>query len=474
MVNGAVDTKHVQFHGKHSRGCCFKSGVDPKTYGYEGKEDEMDQRDVADADETENMDPNRDLDDLEEPVAKKQATRAINCQEEMRCRIVDLVNSEHSFPPKKIHDIVQKEMDEKYPKGHIPMRFKTAINLAKNTKAGMNIGDKISTVENSREYNRDPVTEMPFLQSSMRCPNPDPKEDHLKIMLFANHELLGYLKLRDLDVYVNATFNCVPHPFTQCLIFMIYDMATSSYVPIVYALMDSKCKEAYWHVFNQIIVLSGWKLQVKTFCTDFERALFDEMKTQFGGKDGGTHIECFFHLKQAWRKYLLKKCHIDRETVKVAMRVGMLDLLCVIPAGEVESHGIPYLRSLLGANLTLREHKKWEKFWQYFERQWLRIVSSWNIAHMDNDDDGERYDLINRTNNGLERYNRHYNGLFDSKPDLFQFVRILQQETRNQVQKLDDIRKGRRNKVDRDLVTIPLIPNAYIDFRDSYNLRPVR
>jgi hypothetical protein len=28
--------------------------------------------------------------------------------------------------------------------------------------------------------------------------------------------------------------------------------------------------------------------------------------------------------------------------------------------------------------------------------------------------------------------------------------------------------------VDRDLVTIPLIPNAYFDFRDSYNLRPVR
>ena len=32
----------------------------------------------------------------------------------------------------------------------------------------------------------------------------------------------------------------------------------------------------------------------------------------------------------------------------------------------------------------------------------------------------------------------------------------------------DSARKGRRNEVDRDLVMIPLIPNAYFDFRESY------
>lgn len=459
MIDGAVDTDHAHFHGKHSRGCCVKSGVDPNTYDYEGKAEEL--CDVAD--EIEN-DPNAMVLD-HEPVAKKQARRAIDCQEEMKTRIVDLVNSEHSLPPKTIHDMVRKEMDLKYPMGHIPLRVETAINLVKNTKAGMNIGDKISTVENSKEYNRDPVTNMPFMQTSMRCPHPDPQEDHLKIMIFANHELLGLLKLRQLDVYVDATFDCVPHPFTQCLIFMIYHRETSSYVPIVYALMDSKCKEAYWHVFNQIVVLSQWKLQVKTYCTDFERALLDQMKIQFGGPDGGTHIGCFFHLKQAWRKYLLEKCHIDRETVKVAMQVGMLDLLCVIPADEVSAHGIPYLRSIFGANLSVRELEKWEKFWQYFERQWMPILSSWNVAHLEND--GECYDVINRTNNGLERYNRHYNGLFLTKPDLFQFVRILQQETRNQVQKIDDVRKGRRKEVERDEVTIPQIPIGYYSFKDS-------
>ena len=85
------------------------------------------------------------------------------------------------------------------------------------------------------------------------------------------------------------------------------------------------------------------------------------------------------------------------------------------------------------------------------------------------DDDGKSYDLINRTNNGLERYNRHFIGLFETKPDLFQFIRILQHETRYQVKKLSDIWKVRRREVDRDLVTIPQIPNSYYDWKGNYD-----
>jgi hypothetical protein len=52
--------------------------------------------------------------------------------------------------------------------------------------------------------------------------------------------------------------------------------------------------------------------------------------------------------------------------------------------------------------------------------------------------------------------------LFETKTNLFEFVRILQCDTRYQVENLSDIRKGRRREVDRDLVIIPQIPNAYI------------
>jgi len=39
--------------------------------------------------------------------------------------------------------------------------------------------------------------------------------------------------------------------------------------------------------------------------------------------------------------------------------------------------------------------------------------------------DGTFFDVVNRTNNGLERYNRHFNGLFNKskRPSLLEFVK---------------------------------------------------
>ena len=78
--------------------------------------------------------------------------------------------------------------------------------------------------------------------------------------------------------------------------------------------------------------------------------------------------------------------------------------------------------------------------------------------------DGTSYDLVNRTNNGLERYNRHFNGLFNKKPSLLEFVQIVEEESRFQDQKNTDIRCGRRNEVEREEWTIPVGPQAYLTF----------
>ena len=48
-----------------------------------------------------------------------------------------------------------------------------------------------------------------------------------------------------------------------------------------------------------------------------------------------------------------------------------------------------------------------------------------------------------RTNNGLERYNRTLSDLFDHlSPSLINFIEILELESRDQLDKLDNIRKG--------------------------------
>jgi len=194
-----------------------------------------------------------------------------------------------------------------------------------------------------------------FLQVSMSFPNPVDGEDPIRIMIFGNPALSGMLKNPGLDVFVDATFDCTPHPFSQCLIFMIYDHSTSNYVPILYILMTSKCMEAYWHAFNQIVAISQLSIKVRTYCTDFEVTMMKQMDIMFGGPGGGTHIGCFFHLKQAWRKYLIEKCHLSKEHVTNAMQIGMLDLLCIKPIGEVEEYRIPYLRSILEKDASKRD-----------------------------------------------------------------------------------------------------------------------
>ena len=78
--------------------------------------------------------------------------------------------------------------------------------------------------------------------------------------------------------------------------------------------------------------------------------------------------------------------------------------------------------------------------------------------------DGTSYDLVNRTNNGLERCNHTFNGLFNKRPSLLEFVQIVEKESRFQDQKNTDIRCGRRKEVEREERTIPVVPQAYLDF----------
>jgi hypothetical protein len=332
----------------------------------------------------------------------------------------------------------------------------------------LNFGDAVSTVENTPDYYQMADNERSFLQVSMTFPNPVVGENPIRIMIFGNPGLIGMLKTPFLDVFVDATFDCTPHPFLQCLIFMIYDHSTSSYVPILYALMTSKCTEAYWHVFNQIVAISQWTIKVCTYCTDFEVAMMKEMDVMFGGPGGGTHIGCFFHLKQAWRKRLIEKCHLSKEHVTNAMQIGMLDLLCVLPHEQVEEYGIPYLRSILEKDASKKDIDKWQTFWNYFLRQWMPILWRWNISQKEGPD-GSFFDVVNRTNNGLERYNRHFNRLFNKRPSLLEFVQIVEKESRFQDQKLNDIRYGRRKEVEREERTIPVVPVAYSDFLNLRN-----
>ena len=104
---------------------------------------------------------------------------------------------------------------------------------------------------------------------------------------------------------------------------------------------------------------------------------------------------------------------------------------------------------------------QWDQLWAYFDRQWMPILDSWNMC----EEDGTMKDVVNRTNNGLERYNLRYNGIFPSKPNLVTYVTKLEEESRWQYGRLESIRQGKEAPPVYSEKTIPEIPNDYILFK---------
>ena len=90
----------------------------------------------------------------------------------------------------------------------------------------------------------------------------------------------------------------------------------------------------------------------------------------------------------------------------------------------------------------------------------MPILDNWNLAEAY----GNYKEIINRTNNGLERYNRHYNELFaKGQPSLIEFIQTLEEESCYQAARLEAIRKNKKAPPTYQGVTIPEIPDGYKD-----------
>ncbi len=456
IVDGKVRYDQLYEIGAHTKGCCEQVGRDVEEYEYYNKPKQLQTS-------LEGGDVDGDVVD-DAGVIKEESM--VNVTQEMYMRTRELATDPNlrTKGPKDIWPIIKDEMDIKYPSStgllwHGMLRDQVT-RLVSHTRNELGMGNSVSTIENTLEYSQ--MTDAPwsFLRFSATLPDPDNEPEMMRFMMFGNPEVTRLLKMPQVDIFMDATFDCCPHPFYQCLIVMVYDPTTSLYVPVLYCLMTRKNKWLYWQVFSQVVVNSDWGMNVRTFTTDFELALMGQAEHQFGK---GKHIGCFFHLKQAWRRYLTKNLRMDPAAIKVAMEVGGLDLLCIIPRYEIVKYGIPYVRAKVESGQSAETITKWNKFWEYFNHQWLKVVpiSSWNICEKD----GEYVDFVNRTNNALERYNRRFNSLFPKKPSLIEFVQVVENESRAYAEDLRQVRTKRRGENLRDDPTIPTIDPAYYAFK---------
>ena len=108
---------------------------------------------------------------------------------------------------------------------------------------------------------------------------------------------------------------------------------------------------------------------------------------------------CLLYWKQEiWRRIKVKGIGIRDEQVSMTMTRNVMDILTIIPRGEIATKGIPFVIYILEPNLGAEDLEKWGKFWTYLNSYWLSsidFVATWNIHNKDEN----YFDLENRINN---------------------------------------------------------------------------
>ena len=255
--------------------------------------------------------------------------RVLNVTQEMMKTTDGLARDTLTLAQSKVWEQTKAKMDEKYPDGWTGIQKEAVVRRVRKARAGLNNGDAFQALLSSKLiYMTD--SNRKFLQFNACYPEINAKGSTSlnRLMIFGHPLLIELLKDGRVDLFIDATFDCCPHPFYQCLIIMAFDKRTDVYVPVLYILMSNKSEALYYQALCQVAILSDHKLDVHSYTTDFERAIINSCELYF---PEGFHNGCLFHLKQAWRRYLITKLAFLAQDINLAMKVGVLDLLCIIP-----------------------------------------------------------------------------------------------------------------------------------------------
>ncbi len=277
-----------------------------------------------------------------------------------------------------------------------------------------------------------------------------------KIVGFGHPDLIQLVHSGSVNCFIDATFKCVPKGYEQCLVFMIRENRTGMYIPIFHILMTSKKEDSYFHAIQNIISACQWRLEAKSVTVDFEKALMKAVMQQF--RD--TPINgCLFHFKQALKRKL-KDIAMPKE--KISELLCKLNILTQISKSEIELKGIQYIRSEINESGL---ETKYNEFWRYFIDTWMKLFppNLWNVSELLNDEDSEI--IANRTNNGLERYNRTLNENFQvAHPTIAVFVQVIKKLQLDCLKSYNEILRGTRKRSNHQDVTVFDVPSSYNSF----------
>ncbi len=81
-------------------------------------------------------------------------------------------------------------------------------------------------------------------------------------------------------MFVDATFDIVPHPFYQSLIIMVFERRLHIFISVTWILMNSMTLEWYWQAFNWLLSVVD-SIAPAFVGVDFERAFYAQVANHF-------------------------------------------------------------------------------------------------------------------------------------------------------------------------------------------------
>lgn len=181
------------------------------------------------------------------------------------------------------------------------------------------------------------------------------------------------IAVEDRHYFIDGTFKVVPFGcFTQLLVFHVAKFDTVH--PFIFVLMSNRTQQAYTHVFKYIHK-HIFSLKCASFYADFEKAITNALQITF---IGCVIIHCWFHHVQAIRRKVSKLpelFHLIRTNAtacKIYYKFQAIALLRpdLIPAAFKDL-----------ANAALKCNEAFKPFVEYYDRQWMRKVCVFCIAH---------------------------------------------------------------------------------------------
>ncbi|KAE8909486.1 hypothetical protein PF003_g5890 [Phytophthora fragariae] len=297
-----------------------------------------------------------------------------------------------------------------------------------------------------------------FFQFHCITPHRDDLTKPTRLLGWAHPALVALLRYHGTTLFVDGTFRCVPSGYAQCVVFMVHDRASGVFVPVFYVLSTSRTADSYWDMIHFIVQATDQQIEPAEIVCDFEAALMDSLQTQF---PNAIVLGCLFHMKQALRR-AMKRYAIPEEECLIAMTHGVLDTLTVIQHDHIE-RGIKLVkreikRRCVVADVTYSA-AKWGEFWGYFERTWLEqySIEVWNVFGLDNE-------LIARTNNPLDRFNRELNSRFPTPhPSMATFVTVIKTISQEYVRRVANVPRGRARRVAREVIQLSEVVDISAD-----------